>query len=66
MMNYYKKIYIIRHVRDGTTWYLCKWRDLGYDQATWESDDTDIVDMDNMIDQYHIHRLSSNFIVVMY
>lgn len=26
--------------RDGKVWYLMKWRDLPYDQSTWESEDT--------------------------
>lgn len=38
--------------KDGSTWYLCKWRDLPYDQATWESEDADIADMKQHIENY--------------
>ena len=48
-----------RTVRDGTTWYLVKWRDLGYDQATWETDDSGIVDFDKFVDEYHSLRYVS-------
>ena len=45
-----------RQVKDGTTWYLSKWRDLPYDQSTWETGETDdnvIADFDKMVDEYH-------------
>lgn len=41
-----------RRQRDGTIWYLVKWRDLPYDQATWEREDNDIVDMKQFIENY--------------
>ena len=43
-------------MKDGITWYLAKWRDLPYDQSTWETGDADdniIVDFDKMVDEYH-------------
>merc|ERR1712142_410363 len=50
---------IINHrtVKDGTTWYLVKWRELGYDQATWETEDDDeldirITDFSRFIEEY--------------
>ncbi|XP_030640617.1 chromodomain-helicase-DNA-binding protein 4a [Chanos chanos] len=36
--------------------YLIKWRDLPYDQATWESEDMDIPDFDAYKLQYWNHR----------
>nr|QVX32603.1 CHD3/4/5A [Platynereis dumerilii] len=45
-----------RQVRDGTTWYLVKWRDLNYDQATWESDDSGILEFDKCVEEYHLLR----------
>ena len=33
-------------------WYLVKWRDLPYDQATWEREDNDIVDMKLFVENY--------------
>ena len=51
---------VYRTVKDGTTWYLAKWRDLPYDQATWETGETDdtnvIADFDKMMDEYHALR----------
>lgn len=47
---------VTRVTRDGTTWYLAKWRDLPYDQATWETGETDdnvIADFEQMVEQYH-------------
>ncbi|KAK7482613.1 hypothetical protein BaRGS_00026112 [Batillaria attramentaria] len=50
---------IINHTRqrDGSMWYLCKWRDLPYDQATWEREDADIANMKKHIDDYNTLRL---------
>lgn len=36
--------------------YLIKWRDLTYDQATWEADDMDIPEFDTYKLQYWNHR----------
>lgn len=35
--------------KDGDAHYLIKWRDLPYDQCTWEADDFDVPD-------YNIHK----------
>ncbi|XP_067659338.1 chromodomain-helicase-DNA-binding protein 4-like isoform X4 [Haliotis asinina] len=53
---------IINHrtTRDGTTWYLTKWRDLPYDQATWESEDSGIADFKKFVDQYESLRSLMN------
>lgn len=50
---------IINHTKqkDGTLWYLCKWRDLPYDQATWEKEDNGIADMKQHIENYENLRL---------
>lgn len=41
-----------RTTRDGRTYYLVKWRDLPYDQASYESEDADIPDFKKAIDYY--------------
>lgn len=45
---------IINHrtTRDGTNLYLVKWRDLPYDQATWEEESADIYGLKRAIDYY--------------
>ncbi|KAF9822298.1 hypothetical protein SFRURICE_017573 [Spodoptera frugiperda] len=45
-----------RTSRDGTTYYLVKWRDLSYDQATWESENADIAGLKNAIEYYQDMR----------
>ena len=47
----YKCDLFCRKAKDGM-WYLCKWRDLGYDQATWEKEDNNISDMKMHIENY--------------
>ena len=42
-----------RTVKDATTWYLVKWRDLAYDQATWETEDEGVIDLVQYIEDYH-------------
>lgn len=36
--------------------YLIKWRDLAYDQSTWESEDMDIPEFDTYKQTYWNHR----------
>lgn len=45
---------IINHrtMRDGRTLYLVKWRELSYDQATWEEEDEDIPGLKQAIEYY--------------
>lgn len=38
--------------RDGRASYLVKWRDLGYDQATWEDENADIPGLKQAIEYY--------------
>ncbi|XP_058807759.1 chromodomain-helicase-DNA-binding protein Mi-2 homolog isoform X2 [Phymastichus coffea] len=38
--------------RDGRALYLVKWRDLGYDQATWEDENADIPGLKQAIEYY--------------
>ncbi|XP_063377859.1 chromodomain-helicase-DNA-binding protein Mi-2 homolog isoform X1 [Cydia fagiglandana] len=45
-----------RTSRDGTTYYLVKWRDLSYDQATWESEHADIVGLKQAVEYYQDMR----------
>lgn len=40
--------------RDGTTYFLVKWRDLSYDQATWESEHEDINGLKNAVEYYQV------------
>ncbi|KOB74563.1 putative Chromodomain helicase-DNA-binding protein Mi-2-like protein [Operophtera brumata] len=42
--------------RDGTTYFLVKWRDLSYDQATWESEHEDISGLKNAVEYYQDMR----------
>ncbi|CAH8474380.1 unnamed protein product [Schistosoma margrebowiei] len=42
--------------RGGQTWYLVKWRDLPYDECTWEARDGEVVDMDKFIEEYRTMR----------
>ncbi|XP_041946627.1 chromodomain-helicase-DNA-binding protein 5 isoform X2 [Alosa sapidissima] len=42
--------------KDGDLHYLIKWRDLPYDQCTWEVDDFDIPEYDNFKQSYWDHR----------
>ncbi|XP_070207054.1 chromodomain-helicase-DNA-binding protein 4-like isoform X3 [Littorina saxatilis] len=46
-----------RKQKDGTLWYLCKWRDLSYDQATWEKEDSGIADIKHFIENYENLRM---------
>lgn len=43
-----------RTSRDGTTYFLVKWRDLSYDQATWESEHEDIAGLKQAMDYYQV------------
>uniref|UniRef100_A0A9J8DM69 Chromodomain helicase DNA binding protein 5 n=1 Tax=Cyprinus carpio carpio TaxID=630221 RepID=A0A9J8DM69_CYPCA len=49
---------IINHSfdKDGDVHYMIKWRDLPYDQCTWEADDFDIPDYDSFKQAYWDHR----------
>ncbi|XP_063755463.1 LOW QUALITY PROTEIN: chromodomain-helicase-DNA-binding protein 4-like [Eleginops maclovinus] len=42
--------------RKNTVHYLIKWRELAYDQATWEADDMDVPEFDTYKLQYWNHR----------
>lgn len=42
--------------KKGNVHFLIKWRDLAYDQASWESEDTDIPEYDNYKQTYWNHR----------
>lgn len=44
-----------RTSRDGTTYFLVKWRDLSYDQATWESEHEDIAGLKSAIEYYQVN-----------
>ncbi|EFA09958.2 chromodomain-helicase-DNA-binding protein Mi-2 homolog isoform X2 [Tribolium castaneum] len=41
-----------RQMRDGRTLYLVKWRELSYDQATWEEESDEIVGLKQAIEYY--------------
>lgn len=43
-----------RSLRDGRTQYLVKWRDLPYDQATWEDENNDIPGLKRAIEYYWV------------
>lgn len=42
--------------KDGDVHYLIKWRDLPYDQCTWEVDDFDVPEYDSHKASYWDHR----------
>ena len=46
--------------KKGNYYYLVKWRDLTYDQCTWEIDDLDIPDFGVHKSAYWKHRYRSN------
>lgn len=39
-------------MKDGRTLYLVKWRELTYDQATWEEDNDEIIGLKAAIEYY--------------
>lgn len=43
-----------RTMRDGRTLYLVKWRELPYDQATWEEETEDIPGLKQAIEYYMV------------
>ncbi|XP_021364893.1 chromodomain-helicase-DNA-binding protein 5-like isoform X3 [Mizuhopecten yessoensis] len=48
---------IINHkTSKDNTWYLVKWSDLPYDQATWESEDSGVANLRKYIDEYEVLR----------
>ncbi|XP_031431623.1 chromodomain-helicase-DNA-binding protein 4 isoform X2 [Clupea harengus] len=49
---------ILNHSADkkGNAHYLIKWRDLPYDQSTWESEEMDVPDFDSFKQHYWNHR----------
>ncbi|XP_039299734.1 chromodomain-helicase-DNA-binding protein Mi-2 homolog isoform X2 [Nilaparvata lugens] len=53
---------IINHrtMRDGRTMYLVKWRDLPYDQSTWEEESADIPNLKRAVDYYQDLRSAAN------
>lgn len=42
--------------RKNNVHYLIKWRELAYDQATWEAEDMDVPEFDTYKQQYWNHR----------
>ncbi|CAH8559549.1 unnamed protein product [Dicrocoelium dendriticum] len=42
--------------RGSQEWFLVKWRDLSYDECTWEPPDSDITDMSRFIEEYRTMR----------
>lgn len=51
---------IINHrtMRDGTALYLTKWRDLSYDQSTWEEESEEVPGLKAAIEYYQVLSLS--------
>ncbi|XP_011300303.1 chromodomain-helicase-DNA-binding protein Mi-2 homolog [Fopius arisanus] len=49
-----------RYQRDGRASYLVKWRELGYDQATWEDEHEDIPGLKQAIDYYQDLRAANS------
>jgi len=51
-----RAVFVCRLVKDGSLWYLVKWRDLPYDQATWEAEDAVIPELSKHIEEYYCLR----------
>ncbi|XP_066991468.2 chromodomain-helicase-DNA-binding protein Mi-2 homolog isoform X2 [Anabrus simplex] len=53
---------VINHhvLRDGSTIYLVKWRDLPYEQCTWEEEDDEVLGLKQAIDYYMDLRAACN------
>lgn len=49
--------------KDGDVHYLIKWRDMPYDQCTWEMDDFNIPDYNSHKASYWDHRLVNGTLV---
>ncbi|XP_050544780.1 chromodomain-helicase-DNA-binding protein Mi-2 homolog isoform X2 [Daktulosphaira vitifoliae] len=47
-----------KHLRDGRMMYLVKWRDLPYNFATWEDENSEYIDLKSYIDYYWDLRAS--------
>lgn len=47
-----------RVLRDGTTQYLVKWRELSYDRVSWEDEDDDIPNFKKFQEIYHVSYIS--------
>ncbi|XP_050414709.1 chromodomain-helicase-DNA-binding protein 4 isoform X3 [Patella vulgata] len=45
---------IINHrvAKNGNNWFLVKWRDLPYDNATWEEEDCEVLEFKKYVDDY--------------
>jgi len=43
-----------RPMKDGRTLYLVKWRDLSYDQSTWEEDNDTVHGLKQAIEYYMV------------
>lgn len=61
-VNYFGCLLFCRETDKGT-YYLVKWRDLPYDQATWEKEDADIADLQAAIDDYKNLRFAKCWFV---
>lgn len=51
--------------RDGSILYLVKWRDLPYDQATWEAEADDIPGLKVAIDYYMVNFCFKNILNIL-
>ena len=43
-----------RTMRHGAVQYLVKWKELGYDFATWEAEDAEIAGLQDEINAYNV------------
>lgn len=48
-----------RTLRDGTSQYLVKWRELTYDRVSWEDEDEEIPEFKKFVDIYHEFRCAA-------
>lgn len=45
-----------RTMKDGKTKYLVKWRDLSYDQSTWEDDTCEVPAFKKAVEYYWVKK----------
>lgn len=52
-----------RTLRDGRILYFVKWRELQYDQATWEEESDEIPGLKSAIEYYMVRGILSNLLI---
>ena len=53
-----------RTIRHGDLQYLVKWKELGYEFATWEAEDADIAGLQDEVAAYNVRWWRENDLIV--